>query len=89
MADIYNREIASTIARRFVEFLKKNYSLHSVYLYGSYAKGNFDEESDIDIAVVADDFTGDIVEDIFKLMKLRVVSTNHFSMHNYQKSACM
>jgi predicted nucleotidyltransferase len=83
MADIYNREIASTIARRFVEFLKKNYSLHSVYLYGSYAKGNFDEESDIDIAVVADDFTGDIVEDIFKLMKLRRQVDNRIEPHPF------
>jgi predicted nucleotidyltransferase len=71
MADINNKEIASRIARRFAEFLKQYYHIHSVYLYGSYAKGINHEDSDIDIAVVAEDFTGDLVEDIFKLMKLR------------------
>ena len=29
--------------------------LHRVYLFGSYARGEADEESDVDIAVVLDD----------------------------------
>lgn len=28
-----------------------------IYLYGSYAKGNYSSDSDIDIAVVGDDFS--------------------------------
>jgi predicted nucleotidyltransferase len=31
-------------------------TLRGVYLYGSYARGDFDEESDFDVLVVLDDF---------------------------------
>ena len=32
-------------------------SLQAVYVYGSYARGDFDWESDLDVLVVLDDFT--------------------------------
>lgn len=45
---------AKIVVRRFVEFLKKKkYPLHSVYLFGSYARGNFHKWSDIDVAVIS------------------------------------
>ncbi len=31
-------------------------SLRGVYVYGSYARGDYDEESDFDVLVVLDDF---------------------------------
>ena len=34
-------------------------------------RGKYDNDSDIDIAVVTNSFSGDIVEDTFTLMKLR------------------
>ena len=64
-------EEISRIALQFAESLKDKLKLHSVYLYGSYAKGSHRESSDIDIAVVAEGFSGDLVEDIFMLMKAR------------------
>ncbi|MEZ0537221.1 nucleotidyltransferase domain-containing protein [Caldicellulosiruptoraceae bacterium PP1] len=41
------------------------------YLFGSYVKGTFNEDSDIDIAIVSEQFTGDIIEDTFRLMRFR------------------
>ena len=32
--------------------------LRAVYLYGSFARGDYDEESDIDVLVVLEDFSG-------------------------------
>ena len=32
-------------------------SLQAVYVYGSYARGDYDAESDVDVLVVLDDFT--------------------------------
>ena len=40
----------------------------SIWLF---AKGTHSPESDIDIAVVADNFSGDPIEDAMLLMKLR------------------
>ena len=42
-----------------------------IVLYGSYAKGNWKEESDIDIAVIVDTVDGDFLETEAMLYKLR------------------
>jgi predicted nucleotidyltransferase len=41
MASFNDRVVAERIARKFAEFLKQNYNIDSVYLYGYYAKGNW------------------------------------------------
>lgn len=71
MASYINREKIEKIAKQYAELVKTEISIDSVYLYGSYAKGTDSEDSDIDIAVVGEDFIGDPVEDTLKLMKLR------------------
>lgn len=42
-----------------------------VYLFGSYANGNQDEHSDIDLAIVSDSFSGNRFRDRELLMRLR------------------
>lgn len=43
----------------FVDELKKyDIKIQKAFLYGSYAKGNQNEWSDIDVALVSEDFTG-------------------------------
>lgn len=59
------------IAREYGRLLKKTLDVRYVYLYGSYAKGTYTHDSDIDIAVVGDNFGGDPVEDTLMLMKMR------------------
>ncbi len=71
MVDDNTRKKINQTILKYVECLKKEYNIKGIYLYGSYAKGNNTEDSDIDIAVVSEDFTGDIIEDMFRLMKLR------------------
>jgi predicted nucleotidyltransferase len=41
-----------------------------IVLYGSYARGGFHEDSDIDVAVVSPDFGGDRFEEGIKLREL-------------------
>ncbi|MEA2103853.1 MAG: nucleotidyltransferase domain-containing protein [Candidatus Cloacimonadota bacterium] len=71
-----DNEFDKVLARKHVlEYTKKLQELKmdivSVYLFGSLVKGNFGEWSDIDIAVVSNNLTGDPVDDRLKLMKLR------------------
>ena len=65
-----SEEIISTI-HRFLELIRANHiSFKQVYLYGSYVNGNPDEDSDIDLAIVADQWQPDIFEAQFELMKI-------------------
>ncbi len=60
------------IIRRYIEELEKS-QIHIVeaIIFGSYAKGKAKPESDIDIALISDDFTGDRFEDRRKIIPLR------------------
>lgn len=51
--------------------MKRDFILRQLFLFGSTAAGTAGEDSDIDIAVVADDFSGDVIEDTFRLMRTR------------------
>ena len=50
-----NKDVLDSI-NKFIEEIKKKYNVTAIILFGSYAKGTENENSDIDIAVVSDDF---------------------------------
>lgn len=48
-----DKDTAFKIAKKFIEFLKeKKYKIIDAYIFGSYAKDSFGEESDIDLAII-------------------------------------
>lgn len=49
-----------------------NFNLKKVILFGSYSKGNYTKWSDIDIAIVSDDFSGDKYEDRKKIARITI-----------------
>lgn len=53
---------ALNIAQRYAGAIKAKYSFSRIILFGSYAKGNFNDESDIDIAVVFKDYSNFNIE---------------------------
>ena len=55
-----NKDILNSI-NKFIEEIKKHYNITAIILFGSYAKGTENENSDIDIAVISDDFEAMIV----------------------------
>lgn len=59
-----NKDILDSI-NKFIEEIKKKYNVATIILFGSYAKGTENENSDIDIAVVSDDF-----DDIYDCMAI-------------------
>ena len=54
----------------FINLLKKTYSIHSAYVYGSYSRGNSKEWSDIDVAIVSTDFSDNTFDERLELMKI-------------------
>ncbi len=60
------------IADQFIEALKRaGLKVLGAYLYGSYASGQAHPDSDIDIAVVSSDFSGDRLADWDLVCKIR------------------
>ncbi len=51
-------EIIGILKRYINELDKSNLHIKKAILFGSYAKGNYQDWSDIDIALVSDDFQG-------------------------------
>jgi predicted nucleotidyltransferase len=74
---------AINIARNYAVVVKENFNFSKLFLFGSYAKGNFHEDSDIDIAVVFDDFT-DIDEMQLNLMRLRRKIDSRIEPHPFR-----
>jgi uncharacterized protein len=64
-----NQRVIETV-KRYIMIIPKDFGLKKAYLFGSFAKGNEKEESDIDIALVLEN-----MPDFFyaqkQLMKLR------------------
>ena len=57
--------------KKYISLVKKEYSPRKIVLYGSYSRGNYNENSDIDVAVIVDKIEGDFLELEFQLFKLR------------------
>ena len=55
--------------KKYIEKISQYYKIEAIILFGSYAKGTENEDSDIDIAIISSDFS-DIIEDGAKLIGL-------------------
>jgi predicted nucleotidyltransferase len=64
------KKAAFDSVKRYVSFLKENdFKVRQAYVFGSYAKGNFTDDSDIDLAVVMNDLSNSFTMQI-ELMKI-------------------
>jgi predicted nucleotidyltransferase len=62
---------AINIANIYANAVKSKYDYIKIILFGSYAKGNFNDDSDIDIAVILKDYNSlmDIQMDLLRLRR--------------------
>jgi predicted nucleotidyltransferase len=66
-----DQEAVIDTVKRYVEAVIKEFSPSAIVLFGSYVNGVPHEDSDIDVGVVFDGFTGDWLEASAKLWRLR------------------
>ena len=66
-----DKEQAINLAKRYKSALAEVLPLKALYLYGSYSKGEFSENSDIDIAVIVDNLRDNYFEDTTLLWRIR------------------
>ena len=71
-------------AYKYATVVKANYKSVKIILFGSYAKGNFNEDSDIDIAVILKDFSN-VIEMQLELMRLRRKIDSRIEPHPFRE----
>ncbi|MFP4448867.1 MAG: nucleotidyltransferase family protein [Bacteroidales bacterium] len=76
---------AIKIAKRYADIVSRHYNVKKVIMFGSYAKGTYREDSDIDLAIILNS-----VDDLFKiqveLMKLRTDDDLLIEPHPFDSS---
>lgn len=84
MATGKDKQLIYQEVQQYISLLKnKNINILQAYLFGSYAKGNADEWSDIDLALVTDTFIGDSFDFRFMLTKLARKIDSDIEPHPY------
>lgn len=66
-----DKEQAIALAKKYKEMVAEKLPLKALYLYGSYSKGNYKVDSDIDIAVIVESLNENYFEDTPLLWKIR------------------
>lgn len=66
-----DKDEAIKLAERYKIIVAERLPLKALYLYGSFSKGTYSEDSDIDIAVIVDNLADDYFADTPLLWKLR------------------
>ncbi|MDR2556550.1 MAG: nucleotidyltransferase domain-containing protein [Bacteroidales bacterium] len=58
-----DKEQVIELARTYKEVISKKIPVTELFLYGSYSKGNYNDDSDVDIAVIVDKLSDNYLED--------------------------
>ena len=66
-----DKSSAIRTAQKYAQVVANELNPSAILLYGSYSKNTARNDSDIDVAVVFDDFSGDWLETSSKLWRLR------------------
>ena len=75
---------ALNIATQYADAVKSKYDFVKIILFGSYAKGNFNEDSDIDIAVILKDYSN-LIDIQLDLMRLRRKIDSRIEPHPFRE----
>ena len=87
MAKGFDNAVIKQKIDKYIEVLKtEGVKIRRIYLYGSYAKGTFNEHSDIDLAIFLDTNEIDGFEEDAMLMKLRRKVDLRIEPHAFAKA---
>jgi predicted nucleotidyltransferase len=83
LAKIPNRIVE--IIQKFIQEAKSdNVNIEQAILFGSYAKGKQNKYSDIDLAVISDDFEGNRFKDKSRLAKAKLRTSIDLEIHPFK-----
>jgi predicted nucleotidyltransferase len=75
---------ALNIAKTYARLVKQKFDPQQIILFGSYIKGTYHEESDIDIAVIFSDYD-DSIDMQLELMRLRRKIDSRIEPHPFKE----
>lgn len=81
---MYTKENVNSIINHFLDMIKNEIVVEQVYLFGSYAKGTYSENSDIDLAIVSNDFEGIRFIDRKRLAKYLIKTNSEIELHPFK-----
>jgi predicted nucleotidyltransferase len=81
---MHTEQSAIEAVRQFARYASEHFRIREVYLFGSYAQGKPSEYSDIDVAIVSDDFLGDRFDDVKSLIKFMLKSSIDIEIHPFR-----
>ena len=67
---LVERGIEESIVK-YIDEVSKYYEIEAIIVFGSYAKGTNNEDSDIDIALIFKNLKNDVIDEELNLMRLR------------------
>ena len=76
---------ALNIAQKYAKAVNANFNYVKIFLFGSYAKGNYNDDSDIDIAIVFKDYNN-LIDMQLELMRLRRKIDSRIEPHPFRES---
>ncbi|MCL5028545.1 MAG: nucleotidyltransferase domain-containing protein [Bacteroidetes bacterium] len=81
---MYSQSDINNIVSKFISLVSDEFPIKYVYLFGSYARGNAREYSDVDLAVVSDKFEGSRFFDKKKLNKYILQTSTDLEVHPFK-----
>jgi len=66
-----DKEQAIILGKKYKILVSEHFDIKDAILYGSYSKGTQKEDSDIDIAIVVDDISGNYFDSVPLLWKIK------------------
>lgn len=81
---MYSQSDINIIINKFISLVSEEFPLKKVYLFGSYATGNTKDYSDIDLAIVSDNFEGSRFFDKKKLNKYIMKISVDLEVHPFR-----
>ncbi len=81
---MYSQSDITDIVGKFVNLISDEFPIKTAYLFGSYAKGNARDYSDVDLAIVSDKFEGSRFFDKKKLNKYILKISIDLEVHPFR-----
>ena len=75
---------ALNIASKYADAVKLKYDTVKIIMFGSYAKGNYHKDSDIDIAVILKDYNN-LIDTQLGLMRIRRNIDSRIEPHPFRE----